>query len=99
MSTDTGAGMVRRRVVALCQKRSVPTEGWKALESRGQQKTYLGKKLGDLSAGKHGVFGTLYAGSGKALILEDFSYDGTAPGRHMNVAQTRLYTLLPQKCL
>ncbi|EEC09766.1 conserved hypothetical protein, partial [Ixodes scapularis] len=46
---------------------------------RGQQKTYLGKKLGDLSAGKHGVFGTLYAGSGKALILEDFSYDGTAP--------------------
>uniref|UniRef100_A0A147BHR9 Protein to be involved in spindle matrix formation n=1 Tax=Ixodes ricinus TaxID=34613 RepID=A0A147BHR9_IXORI len=57
----------------------MPTEGWKALESRGQQKTYLGKKLGDLSAGKHGVFGTLYAGSGKALILEDFSYDGTAP--------------------
>ncbi|CAN8023671.1 unnamed protein product, partial [Ixodes persulcatus] len=46
---------------------------------RAQQKTYLGKKLGDLSAGKHGVFGTLYAGSGMALILEDFSYDGTAP--------------------
>ncbi|KAM7298185.1 protein Skeletor, isoforms B/C-like [Ixodes scapularis] len=44
-----------------------------------QRKAYLGKKLGDLTAGKRGVSGTLYAATGKHLVIEDFSYNGTAP--------------------
>ncbi|CAN7984304.1 unnamed protein product, partial [Ixodes hexagonus] len=44
-----------------------------------KEHTYLGKKLGDLRSGKHGVSGAVYSATGNVLVLEDFSYDGTAP--------------------
>lgn len=48
--------------------------------SRAQQKPYYGKKLGDLSSSMSGLSGILYAATGNDLVLEDFTYDGRAPG-------------------
>lgn len=40
---------------------------------------YLGKQIGQLEATTHGVSGTVHAARDNAIVLEDFSYDGSGP--------------------
>ncbi|KAK8778661.1 hypothetical protein V5799_019997 [Amblyomma americanum] len=49
---------------------------------------YLGKLLGNLDTGVHGVGGKVYIASGDSLVLEDFSYDGAGPDAYFLVGTT-----------
>ncbi|KAH7941167.1 hypothetical protein HPB49_010665 [Dermacentor silvarum] len=55
-----------------------PTRGENTV-GNGSGVRYLGRPLGNLDIGLHGVRGTVYAASPDTLVLQDFSYDGQAP--------------------
>ena len=47
---------------------------------------YYGKRIGALSRFQHGVQGVVYAASNTQLYITGFYYDGTAPGKNLNLA-------------
>lgn len=49
---------------------------------------HLGRWLGNLNTGVHGVAGNVYAASANVLVLQDFSYDGTGPDAYFLVGNT-----------
>ena len=46
--------------------------------SNGQ---YYGKLLGSLSEDAHALKGTIYAIDERRILIKDFNYDGTGPGK------------------